>query len=248
MSHLPCKQDPPFTLPTHTHTHTHTQRKKEKCPANTSPACEKGEVSVVRVYTFSIAHALHITYNRFCEIPRTTGLTLSTTPSPPPPPPPPPPHAKPNRQSLEKGRASYYFHRTPRDKTSPKPSLGLRFPLPSSAPGTGLGTADAEIPRPPRWQPPTAIKDSLCSAWWSCRVQELCESRGGRPGPSVLTSLMVYVDVMQHWIMHTHWSQFVPNMSTRHPRTLSSTSSSSAWRSELRSCVKVEVAVLGSRP
>ena len=25
--------------------------------------------------------------------------------------------------------------------------------------------------------------------------------------------------------MHTHWSQFVPNMSTRHPRTLSSTSS-----------------------
>ena len=28
--------------------------------------------------------------------------------------------------------------------------------------------------------------------------------------------------------MHTHWSQFVPNMSTRHPRTLSSTSSSQA--------------------
>ena len=26
--------------------------------------------------------------------------------------------------------------------------------------------------------------------------------------------------------MDTHWSQFVPNMSTRHPRTLSSTSSS----------------------
>ena len=27
--------------------------------------------------------------------------------------------------------------------------------------------------------------------------------------------------------MHTHWSQFVPNMSTRHPRTLSSSLSSS---------------------
>ena len=32
-------------------------------------------------------------------------------------------------------------------------------------------------------------------------------------------------NVKQHWTMHTHWSQFVPNMSTRHPRTLSSTSS-----------------------
>ena len=30
------------------------------------------------------------------------------------------------------------------------------------------------------------------------RVQELCESRGGRPGLSVLTSLMVSVDVKQH--------------------------------------------------
>ena len=34
---------------------------------------------------------------------------------------------------------------------------------------------------------------------WSSlhRVQELCESRGGRPGLSVLTSLMVSVDVKQ---------------------------------------------------
>ena len=31
-----------------------------------------------------------------------------------------------------------------------------------------------------------------------CRVQELCESRGGRPGLSVLMSLMVSVDVKQH--------------------------------------------------
>ena len=33
---------------------------------------------------------------------------------------------------------------------------------------------------------------------WSCTgviVQELCESRGGRPGLSVLTSLLVSVDV-----------------------------------------------------
>ena len=30
------------------------------------------------------------------------------------------------------------------------------------------------------------------------RIQELCESRGGRPGLSVLTSLMVSVDVKQH--------------------------------------------------
>ena len=30
------------------------------------------------------------------------------------------------------------------------------------------------------------------------RAQELCESRGGRPGLSVLTSLMVSVDVKQY--------------------------------------------------
>ena len=30
------------------------------------------------------------------------------------------------------------------------------------------------------------------------RVQELCESRGGRPGLSILTSLTVSVDVKQH--------------------------------------------------
>ena len=29
-------------------------------------------------------------------------------------------------------------------------------------------------------------------------VQEVCESRGGRPGLSVLMSLMVSVDVKQH--------------------------------------------------
>ena len=56
------------------------------------------------------------------------------------------------------------------------------------------------------------------------RAQELCESRGGRPGLPVLMSLMVPVDVKQRWTMLRHWSQFVPNTSARHPRTLSCTS------------------------
>ena len=45
-------------------------------------------------------------------------------------------------------------------------------------------------------------------------VQVLCESRGGRPGLSVLTSLLVSVDVKIYWTMLWHWSQLVPNMST----------------------------------
>ena len=45
-------------------------------------------------------------------------------------------------------------------------------------------------------------------------VQELCESRGGRPGLSVLMSLTVSVDVKQHWTVLRHWSHFVPNVST----------------------------------
>ena len=44
-------------------------------------------------------------------------------------------------------------------------------------------------------------------------VQELCESRGGRPGLSVLTSLLVSVDVKVYWTVLRHWSQLVPNMS-----------------------------------
>ena len=48
----------------------------------------------------------------------------------------------------------------------------------------------------------------------SGRVQELCESRGGRPELSVLTIFMVSVDVKQYWTVLRHWSQFVPNMST----------------------------------
>ena len=41
-------------------------------------------------------------------------------------------------------------------------------------------------------------------------VQELCKSRGGRPGLSVLTSLLVTVDVKIYWTVLRHWSQLVP--------------------------------------
>ena len=44
-------------------------------------------------------------------------------------------------------------------------------------------------------------------------VQELCESRGGCPGLSVLTSLLVSVDVKIYCTVLRHWSQLVPNMS-----------------------------------
>ena len=44
-------------------------------------------------------------------------------------------------------------------------------------------------------------------------VQELCESRGGRPGLSVLTNLLVSVDVKNYWTELRHWSKLVPNMS-----------------------------------
>ena len=46
------------------------------------------------------------------------------------------------------------------------------------------------------------------------RVQELCESRGGRPGLSILMSLTVSVDIKQNRTVLWRWSQFVPNMST----------------------------------
>ena len=45
-------------------------------------------------------------------------------------------------------------------------------------------------------------------------VQELCESRGGRPELAVLTSLLVSVDVKNYCTVLRHWSQRVPNMST----------------------------------
>ena len=49
---------------------------------------------------------------------------------------------------------------------------------------------------------------------WNTIVQELCESRGGHPGLSILTSLLVSVDVKIYWTVLRHWSQLVPNMST----------------------------------
>ena len=45
-------------------------------------------------------------------------------------------------------------------------------------------------------------------------VQKLCESWGGHPGLSVLTSLLVSVDVKIYCTVLRHWSQLVPNMST----------------------------------
>ena len=55
--------------------------------------------------------------------------------------------------------------------------------------------------------------NGLSSALSILIVQELCESRGGRPGLSVLTSLLVSVDVKIYCTVLRHWSQLVPNMS-----------------------------------
>ena len=45
-----------------------------------------------------------------------------------------------------------------------------------------------------------AAKGNICcyKVFYKCIVQELCESRGGRPGLSVLTSLLVSVDVKNY--------------------------------------------------
>ena len=66
--------------------------------------------------------------------------------------------------------------------------------------GEGGGGADCRIKR--------RKVEELCLI-----VQELCESRGGRPGLSVLTSLLVSVDVKIYCTVLRHWSQPVPNMS-----------------------------------
>ena len=85
------------------------------------------------------------------------------------------------------------------------------------------------------------------------RVQELCESRGGRPGLSVPMSLPVSVDVKQHWTMLTDWSQFVPNnyVNPTSARTLRSTSSTpscdiplhSYWNFKIAAHLNVRVRV-----
>ena len=65
-----------------------------------------------------------------------------------------------------------------------------------------------------REQVQTVIKPRFYSRLCQLIVQELCESRGSRPGLSVLTSLLVSVDVKLQLTMLQHWSQLVPNMST----------------------------------
>ena len=57
-----------------------------------------------------------------------------------------------------------------------------------------------------------AVKHYLAMPAVSPIVLELCESRGGRPGLSVLASLLVSVDVKLYLTMLRDWSQFVPNM------------------------------------
>ena len=70
------------------------------------------------------------------------------------------------------------------------------------------GSKDILWTKPDRW------------TWWFqgklhyIIVQELCESWGGCPGLSVLTSLLVSVDIKLYWTMLRHWPQLVPNMST----------------------------------
>ena len=65
--------------------------------------------------------------------------------------------------------------------------------------------------------PVWSVSRACYKTWWLrfglSRVQELCESPGGRPGLSVLTSLLVSVDEKLYWTMFRHWYQFVPNMS-----------------------------------
>ena len=68
-----------------------------------------------------------------------------------------------------------------------------------------------------KWLPPPPPPPSNLSAHHHGLVPnywKLCESRGGRPGLSVLTSLLVSVDIKLYWTVLRHWSQLVPNMST----------------------------------
>ena len=77
-------------------------------------------------------------------------------------------------------------------------------------------------------------------------VQELCESRGGRPRLSVLTSLLVSVDVKLYiepcFGIGLSLSLICQPTSEDIKQHLKE-----AYQAELRRCVKVEVAVLGFR-
>ena len=57
------------------------------------------------------------------------------------------------------------------------------------------------------------VQQSADSHTWKRNIVQLCESRGGRPELSVLTSLLVSVDVKIYCTVLRHWSQLVPNMS-----------------------------------
>ena len=65
---------------------------------------------------------------------------------------------------------------------------GPEFP-PALLSSRTLPASDWPVPR-------YGIKDSACSV--SVHSSELCDSRGGRPGLSVLTSLLVSVDVKNY--------------------------------------------------
>ena len=67
-------------------------------------------------------------------------------------------------------------------------------PLRTSLSGTFLQTLP-ELVTPLKWPSLSLYVDRVHVSFG---VQELCESRGGSPGLSVLTSLMVSVDVKQH--------------------------------------------------
>ena len=79
------------------------------------------------------------------------------------------------------------------------------------------------MPLDPRQFPSTASK---LQALVYIIVQELCESRGGRPGLSVLTSFLVSVDVKIYWTVLRHWSH---NLSLMATDIWSLTSSSTDW-------------------
>ena len=72
-----------------------------------------------------------------------------------------------------------------------------RFPAPFLQTLPEMITSQKGRSLSPRVCPPTWPLCLTLSAH-SVRVQELCESRGGRPGLSVLMSLTVSVDVKQH--------------------------------------------------
>jgi len=78
--------------------------------------------------------------------------------------------------------------------------------------------AGTENPRSRRSGEVTLLNATPSPSQWCLRydglVQELCESRGGHTGLSVLASLLVSVDVNIYWTVHRHWSQLVPNMSS----------------------------------